>query len=43
MTPTDLIKELMIENRELREEVARLKAEAEAKKEAVPASDRDGN
>jgi len=46
MTPTDLIKELMLENRELREEIERLKnqikALAEAQKRAAPDSSEDG-
>lgn len=40
MTPTDLIKELMLENRELRTELERLKAEAQ--KRAAPDSSEDG-
>ncbi len=46
MTPTDLIKELMLENRELREEIERLKnqikALEEAQKRAAPDSSEDG-
>lgn len=40
MTPTDLIKELMLENRALREEIERLKAEMQ--KEAAPGASGDG-
>lgn len=40
MTPTDYIKELVNENRALREEIERLKAEAQ--KEAAPGASEDG-
>ena len=47
MTPTDLIRELMLENRSLALQVERLKTQLEAlkeaKKRAAPGASEDGN